>query len=174
MCARGAEPSRRCPWQFSLWGLLIFVVWLACGEWVWFRRDPFNRLLVRWEDAPTEARNWAWVEYQDRYIEPRTLEVRPTFRAYRYEADWGYAFRFKQSEQSDEMLQIITWRFPRAWWGHFYRPEVWLMIIFGSLWLWRVRGWWRERRRATAVLSPVPPKNCVEGDENGAGAGRRE
>jgi len=37
-------------------------------------------------------------------------------------------------------------RFPEWWWGHFYRPEVWLAIIFGVLWFWRVTKWFQEQR----------------------------
>jgi len=46
---------------------------------------------------------------------------------------------------TDDSIQQETWerQFPEWWWGHFYRPEVWLTIIFGSLWLWRVAKWVR-------------------------------
>ena len=33
------------------------------------------------------------------------------------------------------------------WWGHFYRPEVWAAIVFGSLWLWSVGKHLRSRLR---------------------------
>ncbi|MBI3829623.1 MAG: hypothetical protein HY291_08910 [Planctomycetes bacterium] len=47
---------------------------------------------------------------------------------------------------------VLHRRFPEWWWGHFYRPEVWLTIIFGSLWLWRVIRWFRERRKAVTAM----------------------
>ena len=36
-------------------------------------------------------------------------------------------------------------RYPEWWWGHFYRPELWLLLVFGSLWMWRIVCAFRKR-----------------------------
>jgi WD40 repeat protein len=36
------------------------------------------------------------------------------------------------------VLAVWQRRFPEWWWGHLYRPEVWLTGVVGLLWLWRV------------------------------------
>jgi WD40 repeat protein len=45
-------------------------------------------------------------------------------------------------------LATCVQRFSDHRFGHLARPEVWLAIIFGSLWIWRASVWWRERRAA--------------------------
>ena len=37
----------------------------------------------------------------------------------------------------DGTLRIWRRCFPERWWGHFYRPEVWLTIIIGLIWMLR-------------------------------------
>jgi len=46
---------------------------------------------------------------------------------------------------SEDRNSINIWgqRFPDGSVGHLFRPEVWLAIIFGSIWLWRASVWWR-------------------------------
>jgi len=34
-------------------------------------------------------------------------------------------------------FQIYHRRFPEWWWGHFYRPEVWLSIVLSGLLVWK-------------------------------------
>ena len=34
-------------------------------------------------------------------------------------------------ESHPQMVAYLTRRFPEWWWGHFYRPEVWLALAFG-------------------------------------------
>jgi len=46
-------------------------------------------------------------------------------------------------EDATELEYVYKRRHPEWWWGHFYRPEVWLAIIFSSLWLWRIVRWFR-------------------------------
>lgn len=35
-------------------------------------------------------------------------------------------------------LQLFSRRFPEWWWGHIFRPEVWLAVLFGVTWLYCV------------------------------------
>lgn len=65
-----------------------------------------------------------------------------------------YSWEFEDPIKS----YLFERRYPEWWWGHFYRPEVWATIIFGSLWLWRVVVWFRERRRVR-VAAPSPDKD---------------
>jgi len=39
-------------------------------------------------------------------------------------------------------------RHPEWWWGHFYRPEVWVAFVFGALCLWRV---WRTLKAGWVI-----------------------
>jgi hypothetical protein len=50
------------------------------------------------------------------------------------------------SSEDRNAINIWGQRFPDGRIGHLYRPEVWLAIIFGSLWIWRASVWWRGRR----------------------------
>lgn len=46
----------------------------------------------------------------------------------------------KQYDQFDkvERQDVVGYRrrFPEMWWGHFYRPEVWIGIVLCCFWLW--------------------------------------
>jgi hypothetical protein len=80
--------------------------------------------------------------------------------------------------EPDDYYEVWRRRYPEWWWGHFYRPEVWLTIIFGSLWFWGVVGWFRRRRRLAGKTPscpiesvgnsgsgpPVPPKGNVSSE----------
>ena len=57
--------------------------------------------------------------------------------------------------RSDDQSVFNIWsqRFPDGQFGHLYRPEVWLAIIFGSLWLWRASVWVRRRSAKTTMVS---------------------
>lgn len=54
---------------------------------------------------------------------------------------------FKARRRHLQLLKCVK-RFPDNPTGHLHCPEVWLAIIFGSLWLWRASVWWRRRRTA--------------------------
>jgi len=64
----------------------------------------------------------------------------------------------------DHSARVWCRRRPEQWWGHFYRPEVWLTIIFGTLWLWRVVQWVKERRRPASAPGG-PPEQSSGGSE---------
>jgi hypothetical protein len=154
---------------FSLLGLLVFVLWVATMEWVAARWGVWDEIVTPWKLAPTEARTWPWHEVTKHYWDDRTQSFIPCFKAYTFEpeAPWGFASRYQYTESDDELLAIYRLAYPPYWWGHFYRPEVWLAIIFGSLWLWRVVGWFRERRQTRATV--VPPKNAIGEGKEGTG-----
>jgi len=38
-----------------------------------------------------------------------------------------------------ERFAVFTRRFPEWWWGHFYRPEVWLLPLWLGLIVWTIR-----------------------------------
>jgi len=42
-------------------------------------------------------------------------------------------------------------RFPECWWGHIYRPELWLSFLLGTLWLIRVIAWIRKQRSSSKI-----------------------
>jgi hypothetical protein len=65
-----------------------------------------------------------------------------------FSGDW-------QDDRIEPTDKFEVWhrRYPEWWWGHFYRPEVWLLIIFGSLWVWQIIRWFQRRR----LSSPPPP-----------------
>lgn len=41
-------------------------------------------------------------------------------------------------------------RHPEWWWGHLYRPEVWVAFVLGVIWLWSVARYLRRRLRGRA------------------------
>jgi hypothetical protein len=63
-------------------------------------------------------------------------------------SDFFHSCRFKNDDAIEISSNFIVdggsrlsylWdrRFPEWWWGHFYRPEVWLAIVLSGLLLWR-------------------------------------
>jgi hypothetical protein len=91
------------------------------------------------------------------------LNTRSSIRSLRHYA-WGFidddqcVMRLEDSGNSTGRYRVWHRRFPEWWWGHFYRPEVWLLIIFGSLWGWQVIRWFRRRKTYPSDQpSPPPP-----------------
>lgn len=55
-------------------------------------------------------------------------------------------------------VEIVGWRrrFPEWWWGHFYRPEVWIFVGLTCVLFWCVIKWLRTRKNmTTASKSPA-------------------
>ena len=50
------------------------------------------------------------------------------------------------------LIDDLEWRRrrPEWWWGHFYRPEVWVAFVLGVIWLWSVVKYLRRRLRERA------------------------
>lgn len=143
--------------QISLLGLLVLYLFIGSLFLSWLRRSCVETIVIPCSDAPEEIQYWPWkINEHDVFWDANEKRIRPVFSEYSCQPpdNWGYtAARYKLTEDSVEMFSISKFRFPPYWWGHFYRPEVWLAIIFGSLWLWRVVRWFRERRKAS--LGPI-------------------
>jgi WD40 repeat protein len=48
-------------------------------------------------------------------------------------------------DKLDNTLEVWSRRHPEWWWGHFYRPEVWLGLLLSGVWLLKLRGALRRR-----------------------------
>ncbi len=63
----------------------------------------------------------------------------------------------KKSKSS--VVRIWKRRFPEWWWGHFYRPEVWVAVVFAAFICMKVSSAVRDRLRITPEgqsLNPNP------------------
>jgi len=65
------------------------------------------------------------------YLIPNQFVDNDTFEGFAYNTELQFC------------LQTFHRRFPEWWWGHFYRPEVWLAIGLSVLLIWRAA---RSRR----------------------------
>lgn len=130
---------------------------MFCGalEGVWLKNN--ERISGKWNDLKGQVAGWS--EGETYCPAPPVLDERTKFKSrrscycsclYRRDDGGAYAIRYKLEPDSEEMLTILYWYYP-AGWAHFYRPEVWLAIVFGSLWIWHVIAWCRKRRREAAT-----------------------
>jgi len=69
--------------------------------------------------------------------------------------------------EPDDCYEVWHRRHPEWWWGHFYRPEVWSAIIFGSLWLWGVVTWFCKRRRLAGKTLSRPIESLGNSGSSG-------
>ena len=154
--------------RFSLATLLIFLLWFGAMIGVWVRRSPWvkdARVYAETEvdESRTQSHGWyspdgtriAFLEGDAPVISDRTNIDNKLF-IFPYPGLFGLV-----GFVDDNTLllcnpggfplyisQYVFWhrRYLEWWWGHFYRPEVWLAIVFGALWIWRIVRWYRMRR----------------------------
>ena len=188
-----AAPSAKRRFQFSLAGLLVFVLFLGSVGLVAKYWEPwYLERRVSVEDPSVAPYLLAWLDREWGRPVKAPDGVRSATTSYA-EGDWRYSFEsfgiieyrspcvvlwtYQESRISVEPVAFrdndtllageapavsaayhaarsrVEWvlvfrrRHPEWWWGHFYRPEVWLCIVLGTLWLWRVARWLRSRRR---------------------------
>lgn len=68
--------------------------------------------------------------------------------------------RFGPESEELSSSKYVVWRrrFPEWWWGHLYRPEIWISGLLGLTWLWLVV----HRVPAKAIVGPVPAHPTVK------------
>ena len=168
--------------RFSLATLVLLVLWIGALMAVWVRREPWicvvenearlNQNLTR--IAPDSLR-YSYLEPSSILIgEPTTTE--PVFLARLYPSKgpirWGFttddeyiAVYFNTNRAGVPFVSIYHRRFPEWWWGHFYRPEVWLAIALSGLLIWRAIKSRRDTRAEDPSLyqpGAKPQVDCLK------------
>jgi hypothetical protein len=118
----------------------------------WFENgDQFDR---RHFDSPDcergcnvyVSRDYHYVIY-DKHAARSLFEFDGVRAAIGFLDDNNFAFRlgpWSEMLSPDDRCEIFYRRFPEWWWGHFYRPEVWLFIGLSAALLWRFVRWRRK------------------------------
>ncbi|MBI3832250.1 MAG: hypothetical protein HY291_22195 [Planctomycetes bacterium] len=81
--------------------------------------------------------------------DPNRAEMEVMFAQHKFVDNDHIQLKYKTLDQ-DYYLAEYYRRHPEWWWGHFCRPEVWVAIMLGALWLWRVIRAVRARPAVTA------------------------
>ena len=170
--------------NYSLLTLLIACATIAAGVSVWFRSSPWERVGVypRAEfDRFIQGKPW---DDPSRTPDGTRKLVNRTQGYYCYltilDNDGSVLFEFPKGTTANGFIDDNTilniggpWRddlidpadefevyhrlYPEWWWGHFFRPEVWLALIFGSLSAWRVIVWFWARREVSHSRAQESP-----------------
>jgi len=127
--------------------------WAASLQAVWFWRAHFQIEQFRAEDAPKEAAAWNWQKSKTRFWDKeRNIFVDAYSYDFYYPADSEWcASKIRQHLNDDEVVTITHWRFPNFWWGHLYRPEVWMCALLTMILIFKVTNV-LFRRRLTRVV----------------------
>jgi hypothetical protein len=165
--------------RFSLTTLVLLSLWSAAAMGVWFRReawvlervespgtgniitehhelmpDGLRRLKTQKEVSPYIASAFP---SQDLFI----VDERTNRELYRFEG--RNKWFSKSGGVSDDTFSVTGWsdqakrnfyyrrRFPEWWWGHLYRPEVWVFAITTLALLYRALKAWRTRKASHAL-----------------------
>lgn len=143
--------------RFSLRTLVLVALWCGAAMWVWRSRKPWALTQSRVDNASTSAETYPWsVLLPDRtrvarvtfLPMPERIDTKGTGYMTRVEIRDFYQrsaplcnidiqaaarniyFRDDNTLDCTGALNCIYQRrFPEWWWGHFYRPEVWLLIV---------------------------------------------
>jgi hypothetical protein len=158
--------------RFSLSTLLIIVFWLAAILLAWLWREPwvFDKKIQevpRFVNpiAPDGLRTVTWGTFELSILEGVDYsDNKPVLWSFapnrRFKGRWIVPRGFvdddavvcdsfiagSPSRENVEFLQFRR-RFPEWWWGHFYRPEVWLAITLSAVLLVRASRAIRARFR---------------------------
>jgi len=148
--------------NFSLLGLLAFVFFFELTRTVFVKSTPWRKVEILEGAAYAEGKRFSsasdgrFFDYTPYYVLICTYHGDKVQLLAEIPANVLQAW-FTDSTGTECILQMdckertgILYRrfYPEWWWGHFCRHEVWLAIIFGSLWLWRVVLWFRVGRLA--------------------------
>jgi hypothetical protein len=155
--------------RFSLAMLILVVLWIGAAGAVWFEREPWRQVPMYFVLAdsyqPMPRLDKANQREVFNSIQPSTIEF-ATDNPFRVLTSIHYTTNGASSwidvgfVDSDTILGVESHvlgctefkyspllfhrRFPEWWWGHFYRPEVWLFIGLSGALLWRFARWRRK------------------------------
>lgn len=159
--------------RFSLATLVLLVLWIGSLMLVWAKREPWNLSGTReilsfdtvpeFPSSPDQTRTVLWDcnytgffvcsksdkkgfdNYENLLHYTQTNRITGNLFPIRFVDDDTLELRRSPDEDNDKIL-LVTFhrRFPEWWWGHFYRPEVWLATALSGLLIWRAV---KSRRR---------------------------
>jgi len=163
--------------RFSLATLLIVVIWLAMGMLVWFWREPWSRVPGteikpansfggQWDISPDGLRIAEWAggigspgeEFVVRATELDRRNLNRVFQIVTASDVDGEILRFgflddetigiavRDKSDSHKFIKYRR-RFSEEWWGHLYRPEVWIFFCLTGVVAARATMEIRNRRR---------------------------
>lgn len=138
--------------RFSLGTLVLLSLWCGAAMWVWRTREPWvfagverkadpgrERMLCRVIGSPDRRRLFVF-EYSKPHEEGRPMIQifdRPNTRQLIMQFPIEFDAKILDLEDEDTLKvwtnndRVATYhrRFPEWWWGHFYRPELWVLVV---------------------------------------------
>ena len=150
------------PMRFSLATLLLVVLWIGAAMAVWTRREPWVEASVEKSIAQPTLDNSGNIILQTRPVpDPwrRIIYDGATYVGDEHGLLWEFPYFNGEpqipygfvdentlklwrmtSDRPSTQFAIATYhrRFPEWWWGHFYRPEVWLFALLSGILVWRI------------------------------------
>ncbi len=156
-------------------GTLIFlaVSWVAAISLLWMRREPWVCVApeadlqsvaaqldqAEWdlpqfsETSPDKTRFCALGQRSPPMLEIHDSRSKRTLTALSIPAHAAYDPKFVdntmvvQPHRGSLTCSLFKRRFPEWWWGHFYRPELWLTIFLSGILVWQ----WRRKARMSTI-----------------------
>ena len=151
--------------RFSLATLVLLVLWIGAGMWVWAWRTPWSYsysesraefekgVPERWfgscSYAPDGLRSLALQITTTDVVRKLLIERHSGRKLFEFPCkgnpcgfldDNNCAFRtgtWNLEISPDDQYEVYSRHFPEWWWGHFYRPEVWLALGLSAALGWR-------------------------------------
>jgi hypothetical protein len=144
--------------RFSLASLLLVILWVAVGLGVWLRPEPWQKFTDSasraeaniFRDADTvefsatvrrisetdhdyhldnlQGPGLAGLMELTGFLESLPLRVGESANYYGFKTSDCVAIQ-KLDKEREREFHIFRRRYPREWWGHFYRPEVWAFAV---------------------------------------------
>lgn len=152
MTEKPHRPPARSQLQFTLSTLLILTVFVGALVGAWVRRNPIEVTRVHREAVHNQLTSGYEDELVDLYRAEKAkglVRVDITHTESVRTGEWIDVTAIGICGTPDIFIYETRKQrypvFPDFWWGHFYRPEVWIAILSGGALL--ARAWARTRRK---------------------------
>ena len=146
------------PMRFSLATLLLLVLWIGAAMAVWFWREPWQLCAppvdispnIKPRVSPDEKRKldkYSIIiqEYDgiEAWTDAKVLWTATPVSGYIFpvgfiDNETICRATFEDGDKEPRGFVFFRRRFPEWWWGHFYRPEVWLFAVLSGVLVWRI------------------------------------
>ena len=143
--------------RFSLATLVLLVLWIGALMAVWARREPWvfehmsagkSTAGAGYAEAPDGVRCAQYYFATEETFVTLTdnIDYHLSSNFERVDGQVQLPVRFVDNDtlellrenEGSNMIATYHRRFPEWWWGHFYRPEVWVAIALSGVQIWRL------------------------------------
>lgn len=131
--------------RFSLRTLVVVALWVGTVMAIGIRREPWTLAQKALGNHDSLKGNWYFLQVRDsrqimivsRPVDSSRIEITeiPSGRGV-YVLHIGgniVGIRFNSADEIEvnqgQYISRFTCHYPEWWWGHFYRPEVWLLMV---------------------------------------------